>query len=46
MNADRFMRLLARGSTRGNPGGWRITHRPKGEGEGLIATVRRIFGRR
>ena len=45
MNADRIMKLLSRGSTRGNPGRRRGSNRPRGEGQGLIATVRRLTGR-
>jgi len=46
MNADRFLKLLSRGSTRAQTGRRRGSNRPRGEGEGLIATVRRLFGRR
>jgi hypothetical protein len=45
MNADRFLKLLSRGSTRGQAGRRRGSNRPRGEGQGLIATVRRLFGR-
>jgi len=46
VNADRILRVLARGNTRGNPGRRRGSNRPRGEGQGLIATVRRLIGRR
>jgi hypothetical protein len=46
MKADRLLKLVSRGSTRGNPGRRRGGNRPRGEGEGLIASVRRLFGRR
>jgi len=46
MNADRIFKAISRGSTGGQPGRWRRSNRPRGEGEGLIATVRRLFGRR
>ncbi|MBV9214297.1 MAG: hypothetical protein JOZ25_11705 [Actinobacteria bacterium] len=46
MNTDRLFRFLARGSSRGNPGRRRRSNRPRGEGEGLVAAVRRLFGRR
>jgi hypothetical protein len=46
VNADRLFKFFARGSSRGNPGRRRWSNRPRGEGEGLIATFRRLFGRR
>jgi hypothetical protein len=46
MNADRILKLISRGSSRGQPGRRRRGNRPRGEGEGLIATVRRLVGRR
>jgi hypothetical protein len=46
MNADRILKLISRGNTRGQPGRRRRGNRPRGEGEGLIATVRRLIGRR
>ena len=46
MNADRILKLMSRGSTRGRSGRRRGRNRPRGEGQGLIATVRRLTGRR
>ena len=46
MNADRILKLISRGSSRGQPGRRRRGNRPRGEGEGLIATFRRLVGRR
>ena len=46
MNANRILRLLSRGSTGGNRGRGRRSNRPRGEGLGLIGSVRRLFGRR
>ena len=46
MNADRILKLISRGSTGGQAGRRRRSNRPRGEGEGLIATFRRLFGRR
>jgi hypothetical protein len=46
MNADRLLKLIARGNTRGQSGRRRRSNRPRGEGEGLIATFWRLVGRR
>ena len=45
MNADRILKLISRGTTRGQTGRRRGSNRPRGEGQGLIATVRRLTGR-
>jgi hypothetical protein len=46
MNADRILKLMSRGSDRGRTGRRRASNRPRGEGQGLIATIRRLTGRR
>jgi hypothetical protein len=45
MNVDRILKLMSRGSTRARAGRRRGSNRPRGEGQGLIATVRRLTGR-
>ena len=46
MNADRILKLISRGTARGQTGRRRGSNRPRGEGQGLIATFRRLTGRR
>ena len=47
MNANRLLRnVLSRGATQGNRARPRRSNRPRGEGAGLIATARRLLGRR
>jgi hypothetical protein len=46
MNANRILKLFSRGSTGGNRGRRRGSNRPRGEGMGLIDSLRRLAGRR
>jgi hypothetical protein len=46
MNADRLLKLISRGTSRGQAGRRRGSNRPRGEGQGLISTFRRLVGRR
>jgi hypothetical protein len=46
MNADRILKLISRGTGRGQAGRRRASNRPRGEGQGLIATFRRLTRRR
>jgi hypothetical protein len=43
---NRIFKILSRGSTGGNRGRSRRSHRPRGEGLGLIDSARRLLGRR
>jgi hypothetical protein len=46
MDTNRILRLFSRGSTGGNRGRRRGSNRPRGEGMGLIDSLRRLAGRR